>query len=80
MADPSYPRQGLALYGTAEIDTARAFRAMAAAQRPGTHVAWLSTALPLYRKDQWVRYGAISIERSTGQAYRKVQLFERRAA
>lgn len=77
MADPSYPGKGVELYETAEIDTARAFRSIAAAVRPGTHVAWLSTSLPLYRKDQWRRYGAISIERSTGQAYRKVALFER---
>lgn len=80
MADPSYPGKGKQLYDTPEIDTARVFRAMAAALRPGTHVAWLSTSLPLYRADQWHNYGSIQIRRSTGQAYRGVEIFERRAA
>lgn len=81
ICDPPYKsHDSQALYGTTWINTARAFRAMAAAAAPGTHVAWLDTSAPLFRKDQWDKWGSISIERSTGNAYRKVSLYTRRAA
>lgn len=80
ICDPPYPGQAKKLYGTAEIQSWRAFRALAAALTPGAHVVWLSTAKPLFRKDQWHQWGSISIERSTGHAYRKATIFERVAA
>jgi hypothetical protein len=80
MADPPYPGQARKLYGTPEVQSWRVFQAFAAALAPGAHVVWLSTAKPLFRKDQWHQWGAISVERSTGHAYRKASFFERRAA
>ncbi len=80
MADPPYAGQARKRYDTAPVESWRVFQAMAAAFQPGTHVVWLDTAVPLYQKEQWLRWGDIAIERSTGHARRGAAFFERRAA
>lgn len=81
IADPAYSaHDAQALYGTAWIDTARCFRAMAEALQPGTHVAWLSTHLPMYQKASWHRWGRSAPERSGGHRYREVAYFTRKRA
>ena len=80
VCDPPYPGQGAALYGTGDVDTSRAFRAMATAVAPGAHVVWFSTHRPLYQKRQWHRWGSIVVEPSTGKAWREVSCYTRRAA
>lgn len=81
ICDPPYrSADSQALYGTGWIDTARAFRAMAATAPVGSHVAWLDTAEPMFRKDQWHFWGDIALRRSSGHRYRGISLYTRRAA
>ncbi len=79
--DPPYSvADAKARYATPGVNSARVMRVLAANVDPGAHVAWLSTAKPLYRKDEWAYWGRISIERSTGHRDRSVSLFTRRQA
>lgn len=80
MADPPYTATDAAKYGTAPLNKARAMRAIAAAVPGGTHLVWLDAMVPMYRRDQWINWGAITVVRSTNQIIREATFFERRAA
>ncbi len=83
IADPPYTaNDARARYQTAPVNKARVFRAIAAASAlpAGTHVAWLDSSVPMYRKDQWHRWGFITVERSTGHVIRGWHLFTRKSA
>lgn len=81
IADPPYTGpDARKRYGTTPIDKARVFRAMAATREIVGHVAWLDTQVPMYRRDQWSRWGDIAVERSTNQVRRGWALFSKVAA
>lgn len=61
LCDPPYPGQGQKLYGTDDVVTWRAFRALEALPA-GTHVVWLDTITPMRRKEYWNKWGSVSIE------------------
>lgn len=80
LADPPYTKRDAAKYGTPPLDKARAMRSIAAAVDPGAQLVWLDTCVPIYRADQWINWGSITVVRSTNQAVREASFFERRAA
>jgi hypothetical protein len=80
LCDPPYKGHARALYGTPEVESWRAFRAMARACSAGTHVVWLDTQPPMYQKTAWHHWGSITVIRSTNNDIREASFFERRAA
>jgi hypothetical protein len=80
-ADPPYSQTDAARYGTPPtLNKPKVLRELAQAVRPGGHLVWLDTTLPMYRKADWHHYGMICIQRSTNHRVRLCSLFERKAA
>lgn len=78
IADPPYSAADAVKYGTPMVNRRKVFSEVARIARPGTHMVWLDTVLPQFRKAEWKLYGTIGIVRSTNHRVRLVSLFERR--
>lgn len=79
LADPPYSKADAVRYGVKMVNRKNVLREVARCHAPGTQLVWLDTVLPMYRKDEWLHYGNITIVRSTNHRYRVAALFERAA-
>lgn len=77
MADPPYSGADAVKYGTAMPNRKAVLHELHRVCAPGTHLAWLDTVLPMYRKAEWRHYGNLTIIRSTNHRFRVATLFER---
>jgi SAM-dependent methyltransferase len=76
-ADPPYTPSDAARYGTPMVDRRRSLRELAQVTRPGGHLVWLDTVVPMFRKVEWSWIGVIGIIRSTNHRVRACMIFER---
>lgn len=79
VADPPYTAEDAKRYGTPMINRRAVLAEAARVTRPGGHLVWLDTTLPMFRKVEWHWWGAIGLFRSTNHRVRACMCFERRA-
>lgn len=79
LADPPYTADDAKRYGTPMIRRTAVLAEVARVTRPGGHLVWLDTTLPMFRKVDWQWWGAIALWRSTNHRVRGCMCFERRA-
>lgn len=77
VADPPYSKEDAKRYGTKMVDRKKVMHEAARVTKPGGHLVWLDTSLPMFKKTEWHWWGAIGIWRSTNHRVRGVMMFER---
>lgn len=77
LADPPYSAEDAKQYGTGMVNRPALLREAWRVTRPGGHLVWLDTQVPMFSKVLWHWWGAITIIRSTNHRVRLVSLFER---
>ena len=77
LADTPYGKAEAKRYGVPYAAPVKVFRALASVVRPGGHLVWLDTAMPMFSRSQWHWWGVIGIVRSTNHKIRAVTMFER---
>jgi hypothetical protein len=77
LADPPYSAEDADHYGTPLVDRNKVVRVLAERMRPGSHLAWLDQAQPMYRKADLKPEAAIGIVRSTMHRYRCLLIWRR---
>ena len=78
VADTPYSAEHATRYNTSMPARNAVFQSMAKVVKPGGHVAWLDTKMPMFRKSEWLWWGAINLIRSTNHDFRDVVMFERK--
>lgn len=76
-ADPPYSPQDAERYGTKMISRRKVMAQCHSVLAPGGDLAWMDIILPMYRSDNWIHWGNITIIRSTNHRVRLVSLFKR---
>jgi SAM-dependent methyltransferase len=79
VADPPYTAEDAKRYGTPMIRRPAVLAETARVTRPGGHLVWLDTMLPMFSKADWHLWGAIGIVRSTNHRWRGCMCFRRQA-
>ena len=77
LADPPYSKEDSVKYGTKHPNKAKCIREIAKVLRPGGHLVWLDTTLPMYSKILLKPVILIGIIRSTNHRVRLCTIFER---
>jgi hypothetical protein len=75
MADPPYSEEDADRYGTCMIKRNRVLDVLGTRLKPGTHVVWLDTMMPVHRKAELLQQGVIGIQRSTNHRFRCAVIF-----
>ena len=76
-ADPPYTTADSKRYGTGPVNKPAVLRELARVVKPGGHLIWLDTTLPMYRKAEWHHWGMVCVQRSTNHRTRLCSLFTR---
>lgn len=77
LADPPYSTSDAARYNTPMVNRHRVMNELARVTAAGGWLVWLDTVLPMFRKREWRRCGAIGMVRSTNHRFRLVSIFQR---
>ena len=76
-ADPPYTPADAKKYGTGPVNKPAVLREIGRVVKPGGHLIFLDTTLPMYRKAEWHHWGMICVQRSTNHRTRLCSLFTR---
>jgi SAM-dependent methyltransferase len=77
LADPPYSKADAVHYATPMVKRNVMMRELARVCRPGGHLVWLDTVLPMFSKTQWHWFGALALVRSTNHRVRLCSIFRR---
>lgn len=77
LADPPYSAPDAARYSTPMVNRLKALAAIASVVKPGGHLVWLDTQVPMFTNRTWRWWGAVSVFRSTNHRVREASFFER---
>jgi hypothetical protein len=79
LADPPYSAEDANHYGTPLVNRNKVVEVLSHRMAPGTHLAWLDQAQPMYAKARLQPEVAIGIVRSTNHRYRVLMVWRRLA-
>ena len=77
IVDPPYEKADAKRYGVKLPNKKLIVAELAKVVRPGGHLVWLDTKLPMFRKLEWEWVGAFGIVRSTNHRVRLLSIFRR---
>ncbi len=77
LADPPYTKEDAEIYGYKMPNKPKVMRSLAKIVKPGGVLVWLDIFLPMYRKEEWISIGFITLVISTNHKIRTVCLFQR---
>lgn len=77
MADTPYGEEDAEHYETPMPGRSKSFRSLADVLVPGSHLVWLDTTIPMFRKSEWMWWGSVTLLRSTNHRVREAFFFLR---
>ena len=79
LADIPYTTKDCEIYGCKMPNVPKTIRALSEIVEAGGIVVWLSTKIPMYRKDQWNFAGVVGLHCGTNRAFRAITFLRRRS-